>query len=82
MKYFFFIRYDDIYYYDIERYVDLVKEVYDIQDNDNDDELEVIVFFFIEKRKIFLKEIVIIEDVKDKKYLLFQICFLVLFSKV
>lgn len=38
LKDFFFIRYDDIYYYGIEKDVDLVEEVNDIEDNDNDDE--------------------------------------------
>lgn len=82
MKYFLFIRHDDIYHHDIEKDVDLAKEVHDIQDNDNDDELEATVLSSTEKRKISLKETVTIEDVKDKKYLLSQTCLLVLLSKV
>lgn len=82
IKYFLFIRHADIYHHDIEKDVDLAKEVHDIEDNDNDDELEATVLSSTEKREISLKETVTIEDVKDKKYLLSQTCLLVLLSKV
>lgn len=79
IKYILFIRHDDIYHHDIEKDVDLAKEVHDIEDNDN---VEATVLSSTEKREISLKETVTIEDVKDKKYLLSQTCLLVLLSKV
>lgn len=55
LKDFLFIRHDDIYHHGIEKDVDLVEEVNDIEDNDNDDEQEATVLSSTGKMGNFLE---------------------------